>query len=523
MKITRLWIEEFRNLKHFLIEFNNDKPNISELLNTTVIIGRNGSGKSNLLEAIVFIFRNLHMGIKPKFSYRINYTRNYHGKEYEICIEANALHKDRHRAYDFIINGQKITYKEFYKNGHVEKKFLPKNIFAYYSGKNHRLESCFNSHEAHYKKNILLGRATPLRPLVYVKDIYSQFILLSYFGLKNKEGKDFLKDYLGIEGIDSILFKIKIPDSYDERDNTIETFYGLPIEIANYIESIYKYSLSPIYVQESKCLYLFIKNEVTWNRLVYNEFGDYRSVFKRLEAIYLFDCIESIEIIVKTSKGIDVNFNEFSEGEQQLLVVFGILKLFEDKESLFLLDEPDTHLNPKWKLEYLKLLEEVVGKDISSQIIISTHDPIMIGGLVKEQVRMITKNENSGHIIAQQPETDPRGMGFAGLLTSELYGFRSSLDLYTLSLLDEKREIVVKKGMSKDERARLTELNDKLKDLDFANFRDDTHKLFIYAYQEISRREILNKPILTGEEIIKRKKLAKIVLDIVNNVKENNI
>jgi len=36
----------------------------------------------------------------------------------------------------------------------------------------------------------------------------------------------------------------------------------------------------------------------------------------------------------------------FSEGEQQLLLVLGLLKFTAEEEALFLLDEPDTHLNP---------------------------------------------------------------------------------------------------------------------------------------------------------------------------------
>ncbi|WP_315969339.1 AAA family ATPase, partial [Klebsiella pneumoniae] len=39
----------------------------------TVVVGRNGSGKSNVLEALVTIFRNLDLGEAPPFSYEIIY------------------------------------------------------------------------------------------------------------------------------------------------------------------------------------------------------------------------------------------------------------------------------------------------------------------------------------------------------------------------------------------------------------------------------------------------------------------
>ena len=56
MRIDRLKIDNFKNLKDFQIE-------IDETQLTSVFIGRNGAGKSNLLEAIVIIFRDLDLGV----------------------------------------------------------------------------------------------------------------------------------------------------------------------------------------------------------------------------------------------------------------------------------------------------------------------------------------------------------------------------------------------------------------------------------------------------------------------------
>ena len=113
-----------------------------------------------------------------------------------------------------------------------------------------------------------------------------------------------------------------------------------------------------------------------------------------------------------------------SEGEQQLIMVLGLLKFTQQEEALFLLDEPDTHLNPAWSIEYLDLLREVVGDGRQSHFIITTHDPLVIAGLIKEQVQILERDEEY-MIRAVQPLDDPRGMGIAALLTSEIYGLRS--------------------------------------------------------------------------------------------------
>ena len=71
MRIDRVYIDGFRNLKDVEADFN-------EGCLTTVIIGQNGAGKSNLIEAIVEIFRHLDPpnskhGGKLRFTFEIDY------------------------------------------------------------------------------------------------------------------------------------------------------------------------------------------------------------------------------------------------------------------------------------------------------------------------------------------------------------------------------------------------------------------------------------------------------------------
>ena len=68
MRIDKLAIESFKNLKNFEID-------IDESQLTSIFIGRNGAGKSNLLEALVIIFRDLDLNITTiDFTYDIKYS-----------------------------------------------------------------------------------------------------------------------------------------------------------------------------------------------------------------------------------------------------------------------------------------------------------------------------------------------------------------------------------------------------------------------------------------------------------------
>ena len=68
MRLDKLWIKEFKNLRDFDIDFDEEQM-------TTVLIGHNGTGKSNLIEAIVIIFRDLDLGRPPEFSYNLTYPQ----------------------------------------------------------------------------------------------------------------------------------------------------------------------------------------------------------------------------------------------------------------------------------------------------------------------------------------------------------------------------------------------------------------------------------------------------------------
>ncbi len=70
MRLDYLKIHDFKNLVEFSVDFDETckEP-------VTVVLGRNGSGKSNLNEALVIIFRDLLQGKPTKdFGYDLRYT-----------------------------------------------------------------------------------------------------------------------------------------------------------------------------------------------------------------------------------------------------------------------------------------------------------------------------------------------------------------------------------------------------------------------------------------------------------------
>jgi len=127
MRIDRLKLVDFKNLKDFKIDFDESQP-------TTIVLGRNGSGKSNLIEALIEIFRDLEEGKVSGFPYEIEYLCHNH----RIVVANDPKNKKRQ---EISVDGGGVSRSEFAAMLH---EVLPKHIFAYYSGWNRRLETGFD-------------------------------------------------------------------------------------------------------------------------------------------------------------------------------------------------------------------------------------------------------------------------------------------------------------------------------------------------------------------------------------------
>ena len=536
MKLDELWIKDFKNLKDFQINFDEDSL-------ITTIIGWNGTGKSNLFEALVIIFRDLDLDKPTEFAYKLKYICQ--DKRVSIDYDPERPAKDRLQKditpINLVLEGGKIKYD----------LPLPAYVFGYYSGPSNRLREHFAEHQRRYYNAILntketdtktLQKLKSLRRLFYAEDFHSRFVLLAFFLKKDKKISEFLEQYLRIVGLESVLFIMKKPSwSSKEGDSRFWNARGL---VQKFLDRLYSISLAPMRLKQNvatgianrtqqEFFYLFVKDAEALSTLAQDDKTP-SDFFASLESTSLSEVIQDVQVKVKIrNHDGTLTFRELSEGEQQLLVVLGLLRFTKEKESLILLDEPDTHLNPFWSTEYLELLKKIVDDDQSGSenpeqdtrhIIMSTHDPLVIAGLEKEQVQILKRDPNNDRCYAEIPKRSPRGMGFEGILTSDMFGFRSALDKPTLELLDEKRQLAIKDNLKPKEKKRLDELNDLIAELDFTSVvRDDHFKLFSRAMTEYELENSLLKRVLTADEIAARKNYAqKLIARIIDRDKSKD-
>jgi predicted ATPase len=575
MQLQRIRIRAFRNLRELDLVFESyfhasrgsaaDAPR--KPIRSHALIGQNGTGKSNLIEALISIFRDVDLDREAAFDYTLEYS--IRGRE--VRLEADTAKQKRPFVW---VDGKAESQGYLLRN----RELLPSHIFAYYSGRNERMETLFEEHQRRFNRQQdftasekLSGDALAslyrnsefdvnaaaklhadidsrskrfgddtLRRLFYCRGGHSQLVLLACLLSNDPVFQKVLKN-LHIESLESALFVLKEPHRLREKrkggrfdeNELIEGdprfWYARGNVVSEFLDKLWHVAWAPIEQEatkqidfrgrseKQKQLYLFVPSQEKL-KLLGELVGGTDSFFRYAEGAYIGDLIEEVRITVKKrdEHGGKVSFTQLSEGELQMLTVLGLMRITRDDQCLFLLDEPDTHLNPIWKLRYFDDIEGVLNSDDGflaqgeSQILITTHDPMMVGSLKREQVHILRRDGERS--VVDMPDENPQGMGVTGLLKSELFGLSSTLDIETERRLFRRNELFVQTGRTPEEDAELSRLSAELADLGFstADFRDPDYALFV---RKMAQHRRFRKPTLTRQEQVEQNAIADSIID----------
>ena len=220
------------------------------------------------------------------------------------------------------------------------------------------------------------------------------------------------------------------------------------------------------------------------------------------------------------NNGINVRDEDLSEGQRQLIKILGMLGVCKNEDCLVLMDEPDAHMNPRWKYNIKEIIDSVLKPErrseipINIQTLIATHDPLVINGVSKDYIRIFERID--GCTKVRYPDTNTEGMGIDGLLQSEYYGMSSVLDSETKKKMDEKHDLLVErkeKGkLIKAKEKRLEDLTDELENMTFSRNipTDRYYEEFVSTMHKIYKGR--PKATLTKEEIAERNAKAEEIL-----------
>lgn len=323
--------------------------------NYLALIGLNGSGKSNVMEAISKIFAGLYSGEDPGFAYEIRYIL----KGYDIKAIDGTLS-----------NGSKSIKKNDIR------EFLPEQVIACYSGEEQRLwEDIYEKLYLIFFKKVL-GNAPKTRPdMIYLNKYSWNLALLALMCSDNQSSTDFLKEELNIVVDDSITIDFTF-------DLSKYPFYKKNNEVLDLINRI-----NPAPRTE--------KISININTLRTFELGTANNdeFVKRLFLYFYIASMPKKNKVLKVDKiitEIKINFNglsvkSLSEGEKKLLLIKTIIDVLGNENSLFLFDEPDAHLHVSRKKEIKKYLDKE-----NHFSILTTHSPTLLHIIKDENVRILS-------------------------------------------------------------------------------------------------------------------------------------
>ena len=190
-----------------------------------------------------------------------------------------------------------------------------------------------------------------------------------------------------------------------------------------------------------------------------------------------------------------------------------MLGVCKSEDTLVLMDEPDAHMNPKWKYDLKEIIDACLEEAINTQAIIATHDPLVINGVDNQFIRIFVHDttilhDNHAYITKViEPTENTEGLGIDGLLQSEYYGLKTSYDRKTS---DEfvRRQILYSKlinnGITDEEKDELRQLTKKIGSLPISNNSIDfLYDDFIQVYRN---SELFSKEYLSYEEIQERRR-----------------
>jgi len=343
MKLKRLWIKEFKNLYNFDLNFEQNNG-------VTVLIGNNGSGKSNVLEAISAIFYDLYnMRNKQRKRIKISeYELEYIFDDKHIIFEKN----DENYIFKYYLSNTEERPIDLFKL----EEYLPSNIIMIYSGEDIKIkQQYYEPFRRKFQAELRDSQKIPTLPkLLYLDSFFWTIGLLVLF----KKDIEFCKRILKNDNLENIEISF---DFNTDFINETDIFINL---ISNREENI-KLKLED-----------YLNKEINLNE---------KDLF-----VYLAGVVGQRKKIKKLMIiNNDIDIINLSEGEKKQILIKVALEILADEKTLILMDEPDSNIHIANKIQIKEILESYQNRET----ILTTHSPTLTHCFNDNNIYMLKDGE----------------------------------------------------------------------------------------------------------------------------------
>lgn len=398
MHLKSVFISQYKNLKYFSLSFDGTSF-------IDVFVGKNGSGKSNLFEALIEIFRHLdQLGRADNditFDYRLSYEIG--GKETEIEWKVGKL---------------RINKDEDRKT--LGQTPFPDNVLIYYSGHNTTVSNLIADYEAKFSDFVKRARLDDSRRFIGIGQNYKSLLLAVLLAQPEaSKARSFIRkkleiDKLGITkpGTDDVsepVLRVDLqrPDyargtekeKYDIDSVDTTTQYWRPVGISkDFLDTLSaciwdnteKLTVKEGYFPNDDRYVLFLSISKLQEKFV----GKWQELFRQFDNLKTLGMLDAISVPLRLTSGTEGNVSHFSDGQFQSVYIYSIVELFKDRNCLILLDEPDAFLHPEWQFDFLRQVFDITDVAAKTHVLMSSHSAVTLIPHDKKKIKFFDIKDN---------------------------------------------------------------------------------------------------------------------------------
>jgi restriction system-associated AAA family ATPase len=481
MKLLRVHVIEARTCGGLLdgldIQFRN--PNIAPGFEPICLIGQNGTGKSQFLQVIAEIFQSILHAVTPReeildgnpeLLFEVEYLISTVNKAHNIHVKVTRKRKGNAKPALTISTREGGKWNKQTLSAPSTPALIPAKIVGYTSGGNETLSSPFLRSRYGYAERVgkqALRRSTELDPTpdtrlmlidyqTHLEVLVANLLVGTNTVRKAILGEAKLDDIHSFRciiqlghraapkisigsGRPGIQLTQELETHLDHlrRCSTCHTHlertdtYIFDYFVDGASREAFKYFWSSVLDFYSALHKFTMLNDLALSKEVRDRFWkearEYRFASRPPEPqdedkAFRFD---QVTFHAKSRKNI-VDYVAISDGEHQLAQLLGTFAMIDYPNVLFLLDEPESHFNPQWRVKFSSRLLDLPtangpgrkNQNASSaqDCLLTTHTPFVASDTPKDRVFIFRKNHRSGRANVKLPEIETFGSTYDAIL-----------------------------------------------------------------------------------------------------------